>query len=250
MTRPILQLDRINKSFGGVVAAREVCLAASDNQIHALIGPNGAGKSTLINLVAGTLSADSGSIRLGGRDITRMRPAARCHQGLARTFQISSLIPSFTALANVMLAIQSRAGHSFYFRRAVMNDPDLIDPAQQMLDKVGLGARRATPVNALSHGERRLLELAIALALGPRLLLLDEPMAGLGGDGTKRMIELLRSLKSSLAIVLVEHDMDAVFALADRVSVLVGGRVIACGSVQDVRASGDVQRAYLGQTPC
>ena len=246
MTEPVLSLCGVTKSFGGLCAADNVDLEIPKTQLHALIGPNGAGKSTMINLIAGTLKPDHGIVRLGGENITRLKAATRCRRGLARTFQVSSLIMPFTALANVMLAVQAAAGHSFHFFRSVHGDPAIRDPACNALERVGLLARADIPVSALSHGERRQLELAMALALKPQILLLDEPMAGLGPRDARGMIDLLGDLKSTMAILLVEHDMDAVFALADQISVLVYGKVIASGTPAAVRRSPQVQSAYLG----
>jgi branched-chain amino acid transport system ATP-binding protein len=178
--------------------------------------------------------------------VTALGEPQRARLGLGRSFQISSLIPEFSARRNVMLALQARQGHPFRFLRPVLWDRSLTDPARTMLDRVGLGARASVPAGELSHGERRLLELAIALALDPACFLLDEPMAGMGTEGVGRLVGFLRDLKSQAPILLVEHDMDAVFALADRISVLVYGRIIAHGSVDEIRRNPDVRRAYLG----
>jgi branched-chain amino acid transport system ATP-binding protein len=245
-TEPLLVLENLHKSFGALRATDDVSLSVEPGRIHALIGPNGAGKSTLIGQIAGALKPDAGKVRFLGRDVTGLSVPQRARQGLARTFQVSSLAMEFSALRNVMLAVQARGHSTFRFWRPVRNDRSLIDPAMAQLERVGLGARADLPVTALSHGERRQLELAVALAMEPKLLLLDEPMAGLGGEDSRRMTEVLSALRSEAAILLVEHDMDAVFSLADRISVLVYGRVIASGSVADIRASQDVRDAYLG----
>jgi branched-chain amino acid transport system ATP-binding protein len=246
MTEPILRISGLSRSFGALRATDDVDLDLRAGEIHALIGPNGAGKSTLINLVCGTLRPDAGTIALDGRDILDRTPGERARLGLARTFQVSSLIPEFSALRNVMLAVQGRQGTSFRFFRPVMADRGLIDPAMAMLERVGLAARARIIASELSHGERRQLELAIALATQPRVLLLDEPMAGMGPEGSRMMTDFLATLRDTAPMLLVEHDMDAVFALADRVSVLVYGRIIATGTVAEVRADPEVRRAYLG----
>ncbi len=216
-------------------------------EIHAIIGPNGAGKTTLVSALAGELRPDAGAIRFAGRDISRLGPARRAALGMARSFQITSVFREFTALDNVALAVQARAGHSFRFWRRASRDPHLREPARAALGEVGLAGRADTPAAALSHGERRALELAMVLASEPRLLLLDEPTAGMGAAESAAMISLLARLKGRFAIVLVEHDMDAVFALADRITVLVYGRVIASGPALAIRADPEVQRAYLGE---
>ena len=215
--------------------------------MHALIGPNGAGKTTLISQLSGLVRPDAGTIRFAGRDITRLAAHARAHQGLARSFQITSLMAGMTVIENVALAVQARAGHSFRFWRPAAGDERLERPAMAALEKVGIAGRAGDAVGALSHGERRQLEIAMALASGPRLLLLDEPMAGMGPEESARMIAILQGLKGTAAMLLVEHDMDAVFALADRISVLVYGRVIASGPPAAIRANEAVRRAYLGE---
>jgi branched-chain amino acid transport system ATP-binding protein len=244
---PLLQIDNLSKRFGGIVATDGVSLEVSADELHALIGPNGAGKTTLIAQLTGQLKPDTGTIRFGGRDITHLPAHQRCLQGLARSFQITSLFLDFTALDNVALAVQARAGHSFRFWADARADARLRGPAMAALDRVGLAGRAETVAAKLSHGEHRQLELAVALATQPRLLLLDEPMAGLGTEESARMISLLRDLKGELTIVLVEHDMAAVFALADRITVLVYGRVIASDAPEVIRQNADVRRAYLGE---
>jgi branched-chain amino acid transport system ATP-binding protein len=244
---PILTLSHLSKSFGALKATDGVSLTLHPGEIHALIGPNGAGKSTLIGQISGRIAPDSGTIIFKGRDITRMSVAQRARLGLGRSFQISSLIPEYSARRNVMLALQARQGHSFRVLRPVMRERGLLDPALAMLKRVGLDGRASVPSAELSHGERRLLEIAVALALEPACFLLDEPMAGLGTEGVGTLIDFLRGLKSEAPILLVEHDMDAVFALADRISVLVYGQIIASGTVDEIRNDPRVREAYLGE---
>jgi branched-chain amino acid transport system ATP-binding protein len=246
MVELVLQIDNLVKSFGALRATDGITLDLKPGEIHALIGPNGAGKSTLIHQICGTLRQDSGTIRLAGQDIGALSAAARARRGLGRTFQVSSLAPEFSALRNVMLAVQARQGSSFGFFRPVMRDRSLIDPAMAILERVGLSDRARLPAAELSHGERRQLEIAMALALQSKALLLDEPMAGMGPEGSKRLTGFLDTLRQEAPILLVEHDMDAVFALADRISVLVYGRIIATGTVEDIRRDPAVRTAYLG----
>lgn len=246
MVEPVLQIDNLVKSFGALRATDGITLELMPGEIHALIGPNGAGKSTLIHQICGTLKQDSGTIRIAGEDIGALSAATRARRGLGRTFQVSSLAPEFSALRNVMLAVQARQGSSFGFFRPVMRDRSLIDPAMAILERVGLSDRARLPAAELSHGERRQLEIAMALALQSKALLLDEPMAGMGPEGSKRLTGFLDTLRQEAPILLVEHDMDAVFALADRISVLVYGRIIATGTVEDIRRDPAVRTAYLG----
>jgi branched-chain amino acid transport system ATP-binding protein len=246
MIEPILEVEGLTKSFGALRATDGVSLAVYPHQIHAQIGPNGAGKTTLLAQVAGELAPDAGSIRFMGRDVGALSVARRARMGLARTFQISSLAPAFSALRNVMLAVQAGQGTSFRFWQPVRADRRLVEPAMAALERVGLAGRAQERVGALSHGERRQVELAVALAMRPRLLLLDEPMAGLGAEDARRMTEVLAGLRAETAMLLIEHDMDAVFALADRISVMVYGRVIASGAPDAIRASAEVREAYLG----
>ncbi|MEQ1949811.1 ABC transporter ATP-binding protein [Mesorhizobium sp. CN2-181] len=246
MAEPVLEIRDLRKNFGALKATDGVTLDVRPGEIHALIGPNGAGKSTLIHQICGTFPPDSGAIRLLGEDLAGIGMAGRARLGLGRSFQISSLAPEFSALQNVMLAVQARQGSSFRFFRPVMGDRALIEPARAMLERVGLSARTDVPAAKLSHGERRQLEVAVALALGPKIFLLDEPMAGMGPEGSKSLTKFLDGLRREAPILLVEHDMDAVFALADRVSVLVYGRIIATGPVDDIRRDPEVRRAYLG----
>lgn len=241
-----LVLHHVTKRFGALLAADDVSLIMEENELHAMIGPNGAGKTTLIGLITGELRADGGRIALFGQDITAWSVPRRARCGLSRSFQITSLCEGFTAEENVALAIQAKQGHSFRFWRDARKDAALREPARAALERVGLLARAGSLVEALSHGEKRQLELAVALATEPRLLLLDEPMAGMGPEESRRIAALLRSLKGSLTIILIEHDMDAVFSLADRISVLVSGRVIATGTAEAVRCDPAVRQAYLG----
>lgn len=247
MVEPVLEIRNLEKSFGALKATNGASLDLRPGEIHALIGPNGAGKSTLINQISGALAPDAGSIRFLGTDVTALDTARRARMGLARTFQISSLAQEFSALRNVMLAAQARQGTSLRFFRSVASDISLIEPAMRMLSRVGLADRAGVPAAALSHGERRQLEIAVALAMEPRAFLLDEPMAGMGPEGSKALTGFLDWLRREAPILLVEHDMDAVFALADRVSVLVYGRIIATGSVSEIRNDPEVRRAYLGE---
>jgi branched-chain amino acid transport system ATP-binding protein len=243
----LLETAALTKRFGGVVASDGISLALQPGELHALIGPNGAGKTTLIGQLTGEIAPDSGRIHFDGRDITALPVYRRSRLGLARSFQIASLFLDFTALDNVALAVQAHSGHSFRFWRAARTDPRLREPARAALDRLGLARRAGVPVTALSHGERRQLEIAMALATRPRLLLLDEPMAGMGAEESARLVETLRQLKGGVTILLVEHDMDAVFALADRISVLVYGRIIACGDPAAIRSDAAVRDAYLGE---
>ena len=247
MAEPILRLTGLRKHFGGLVVTDDVTLDVLPGEIHAVIGPNGAGKTTLINLVSGTLAPDEGRVEFAGRDVTRLPFPRRVRAGLARSFQITTLVPGFSALENVALAVQARSGFSFRFVRPVAREGALNAEAMAALEQVGLGARAATVAGALSHGEKRQLEIAIAIATAPRLLLLDEPLAGAGPEETERLIALLRALKQRYAVLLVEHDMQAVFALADRISVLVYGRVVATGDVEAIRGNAEVRAAYLGE---
>jgi branched-chain amino acid transport system ATP-binding protein len=243
---PLLQIRDLTKRFGGVLASDGVCLDVPAGELHAIIGPNGAGKSTLIGQLAGEISPDAGRIFFNGRDITRLPAHGRSAVGLARSFQITSLFLDFTVLDNVALAVQAHAGHSFRFWRPARSEPKLRQPARAALARVGLESRADVLCANLSHGEHRQLEIAMALASAPRLFLLDEPMAGMGPDESARMIALLRELKRQHTILLIEHDMDAVFRLADRITVLVDGRVIASGAPDDIRADAAVRQAYLG----
>ncbi|MEM9010202.1 MAG: ABC transporter ATP-binding protein [Pseudomonadota bacterium] len=246
MTELVLEARGLTKCFGAVRATDGASLDLRTGEIHALIGPNGAGKSTLIAQLAGAIAPDAGTIWFAGREVTGLSMAARARAGLGRTFQISSLALDLSARRNVMMAVQGRLGSSFRFWRRARQEAALVTPADAALARVGLGERAHIAVGTLSHGERRLVEVAAALALEPRLLLLDEPMAGLGLDGTEALTQLLAKLRDECPILLIEHDMDAVFRLADRISVLVSGRVIATGPPATIREDPAVQAAYLG----
>jgi branched-chain amino acid transport system ATP-binding protein len=246
MADPMLATRSLRKAFGGIVATDNLSLEVAAGEIHAVIGPNGAGKTTLVNLLSGQLRADGGEIVFNGGRITRLRPSTRSHRGLARSFQITSIFPDFSMLDNVALAVQAQSGHSFRFWRPAAGDERLYKPARDVLARVGLEGRGGVLAGNLAHGEQRQLEIAMALATRPKMLLLDEPMAGMGVEESQRMIALLGELKSDYTMLLVEHDMDAVFALADRITVLVYGRSIATGTPADIRANADVRDAYLG----
>jgi len=243
---PLLRVKNLVRRFGGITATDHVTLDVAQGELHAIIGPNGAGKTTLISQLTGHLMPDSGSIFLGGEDISRLAAWRRSALGLARSFQITSLLMDFTAADNVALAAQAHHGHSFSFWQNARRESGLRLAAQAALERVGLGSRADVLVSKLSHGEQRELELAVALATRPQLLLLDEPMAGLGVTESARMVKLLQELRKEVTIVLVEHDMEAVFALADRISVLVYGRVIASDVPAAIRQNEEVKRAYLG----
>jgi branched-chain amino acid transport system ATP-binding protein len=243
---PLLRVENLVRRFGGIAATDNLSLDVNGGELHAIIGPNGAGKTTLISQLTGQLLPNSGTIRFAGRDITRLPAWRRSALGLARSFQITSLLPDFSALDNVALAAQAHDGHSFRFWGNARRESHLRTAALAALARVGLERRADTLVSQLSHGEQRELELAVALATKPQLLLLDEPMAGLGSTESARMVKLLQELRREVTIVLVEHDMDAVFALADRITVLVYGRVIASDLPAAIRGNEEVKRAYLG----
>jgi branched-chain amino acid transport system ATP-binding protein len=243
----MLEVRGLTKTFGALRACDGIDFEVREGETHAVIGPNGAGKTTFISQLAGNLLPDAGSVRFAGTDITRLPAPRRARLGLARSFQITSIYPEFSALDNVALAIQAHSGHSFRFWKRARGDPALAGPAERVLEEVGIKERKSVLAANLSHGEQRQLEVAMALATDPRLLLLDEPMAGMGTDESQRMIALLSRLKQRKTIILVEHDMDAVFRLADRISVLVYGRVIATGAPEAIRANVEVRKAYLGE---
>jgi branched-chain amino acid transport system ATP-binding protein len=243
----LLETRKLRKSFGALVATDGVDFDVREGETHAVIGPNGAGKTTFIKQISGELRPDAGEVRFSGEDITALPAPRRSRKGLARSFQITSIYREFSALDNVALAVQAQEPHSFRFWRPARDDPALTGPANRILEEIGLDKRKNVLAANLSHGEQRQLEIAMALATRPRLLLLDEPMAGMGTDESQRMIALLASLKGQKTIVLVEHDMDAVFSLADRISVLVYGRIIATGAPQEIRANPEVRAAYLGE---
>jgi branched-chain amino acid transport system ATP-binding protein len=247
MAEPLLEARGLRKAFGAVQASDGVDLSVAPGELRGIIGPNGAGKTTLISLLAGELAPDAGTIRFDGRDVTALAAPARAQLGLARSYQITSLFPKFTCLQNVVLAVQAKAGHAFRFWRPAMRERELTEPALAALQRVGLADRADVPVGALAHGEKRQLEIALALATRPKLVLLDEPTAGMSREETQAIVALLNGLKRDLTIVLIEHDMDAVFALADSITVLVYGRPIATGSPGEIRVDREVRAAYLGE---
>ena len=246
MAEALLCAENLVRRFGGILATDNLCLAIARGELHAIIGPNGAGKTTLIAQLTGQLRPSAGIIRFAGQDITRLPAWRRSRLGLARSFQITSLLKDFTAADNVALAAQAREGHSFRFWADARKESRLREAAYSALARVGLERRADIAVSELSHGEQRELELAVALATRPQLLLLDEPMAGLGATESARMVKLLAELRNEVTIILVEHDMDAVFALADRITVLVYGRIIASDVPAAIRLNEEVKRAYLG----
>jgi branched-chain amino acid transport system ATP-binding protein len=246
MAEPLLSVRGLSKRFGGLVATDLVDLEVGEGETLAIIGPNGAGKTTLIGQLSGDIAPDAGTIRFRGEDITTLPTPARSQRGLARSFQITSIFKEFTALDNVALAVQAHSGRTGFWRTA-RGDRALVEPAERVLEEVGLLPRKNVLAANLAHGEQRQLEVALALATGPRLLLLDEPMAGMGTEESQRMIALLSKLKQKKTIILVEHDMDAVFRLADRISVLVYGRVIATDVPEKIKLNDEVRKAYLGE---
>jgi len=243
----VLELKNISKRFGGVVATDDVTLDVKRGEVHALIGPNGAGKTTLIAQVAGDLGSDRGAILFEGVDITRATQHERVRAGLARSYQITSIFGRFSVLDNLALAVQARSGSSFSFWRPVAAEIALVEEARAIAAEIGLSGRESTVAATLAHGEQRALEVGLALATRPKLVLLDEPMAGMGPEESQRMISLVERIRAQVAVLLVEHDMDAVFRLADRISVLVSGRVIASGTPEAIRAQAEVKKAYLGE---
>jgi branched-chain amino acid transport system ATP-binding protein len=247
MSEPVLRLENLRKSFGALVVTDDVNLSLQPGELHAVIGPNGAGKTTLIHQISGLASSDAGRIWLAGEDVSHALMHQRVRRGLARSFQITSILPGFSALENVALAVQARAGSSFRFFGNASNEEELNRPALAFLDEVGLAARARISAGLMSHGEKRQLELAVALATEPKVLLLDEPLAGTGREESEQVVAILRRLKRRTTILLIEHDMDAVFALADYISVLVYGRVIATGRPEEVRVNPEVRAAYLGE---
>ena len=246
MSRAVLDVHGLNKSFGALHATRDLSFRVNAGEIHALIGPNGAGKTTLIQQIYGAVKPDSGRVLLNGRDITSLPIPGRVRAGIGRSFQISNVLMDFTVLENAIVAEQARLGQSFRFLKPAFDDKDLQAGAYDILRRVGLEDRASYPASDLAHGERRMLELALALATAPQLLLLDEPMAGAGTEESQRMSEIIESLRGDVAILLIEHDMDAVFRLADRITVLVEGAVIASGIADEISNSAAVQTAYLG----
>jgi branched-chain amino acid transport system ATP-binding protein len=242
----LLHLDGLVKRFGGLTATDGVTLDVTEGEIHALIGPNGAGKTTLIHQIAGSLAPDAGRIRFNGVDVTRMSLHLRTQLGLARSYQVVSLFRRLSVRDNLAFAVQARTGSTFRFWRAAADQQPLFDEARELAARVDLADRLDAPARTLAHGEQRRLEIGLALATRPRLLLLDEPLAGLGPEESARMVDLVSGLRSHCTLLLVEHDMDAVFRLADRVSVLVNGRIIATGTPDEIRVHREVRRAYLG----
>lgn len=247
MAEALLAVRGLTKRFGGLIAVDQLSLDVSRGEIHAVIGPNGAGKTTLIAQLAGDLRPDAGQIRFDGEEITALPAHARSARGIARSFQITSIFRGMTTLDNVALAIQAQDGHSFRFWADTRRDRRLREPALGLLTEVGLGTRAHVLAANLAHGEQRQLEIAMALATRPRLLLLDEPMAGMGPEESARMVALLGSIRGTHTLLLIEHDMDAVFALADRITVLVYGRAVATGTPDEIVANPDVRQAYLGE---
>ena len=243
----MLQVRDLYKHFGGVVAIDHLDLEVTPGEVHALIGPNGAGKTTLIGQLTGLVSPDSGTIRFAGKDLTALPVHVLSGLGLARSFQVTSLFLDLTVLDNVALAVQAHAGHSFRFWKNARSESVLRDPARKVLAQVGLSELKDEIAGVLAHGQQRQLEIAMALATNPKLLLLDEPMAGMGPEESAAMVNLLRNLKGGVTMLLVEHDMDAVFALADHITVLVYGRAIATGTPDAIRQNPEVRAAYLGE---
>ncbi len=246
MAENLLVTRKLSKHFGGVKAADNVDLNIASGELHALIGPNGAGKTTLISLITGILKSDSGEIEFDGNQINDVSAPSRSLMGLARSFQVTSILKDFSCQENVALAIQAHDGHSFRFWRRVSSETDIQDKALEVLQSVGLQNHSDTIAGNLAYGEQRHLEIAIALATKPKLLVLDEPLAGMGRSDSARILEFLKSLKLEYTIMLIEHDMDAVFALADRISVMVYGRLIKCDTPENVRNDEFVRMAYLG----
>ena len=247
MADALLSVERLFKRFGGVIATDRVDLSVAPGEIHALIGPNGAGKTTLIHQLSGALRTDGGRIVFDGRDITRVSLHQRVHLGLARSYQITSIFRGSTVVHNLVLAVLARAGSSLQFWRPLAREGTLFDEARALAGQIGLGGRENVVAGLLAHGEQRQLEVGLALATRARVLLLDEPMAGLGPEESQRMVALIAGLKGTITLLLVEHDMDAVFRLADRISVLDSGRIIATGTPDAIRNDADVKRAYLGE---
>jgi branched-chain amino acid transport system ATP-binding protein len=246
MSAPLLHVDNLVKRFGGLAATDHATLQVKYGEIHALIGPNGAGKTTLIHQISGALQPDEGRIVFDGADLTHMAMHQRVRLGLVRSYQITSVFTRLTVQDNLALAIQAGEGTSFKFWRAARSEHSRYARAAEVAERVGLQAQLTQPAGALSHGEQRQLEVGLALATSPKLMLLDEPMAGMGPDESERMVQLLQSLRGDTTLLLVEHDMDAVFRLADTISVLVSGQVIACGTAEQIKNDAAVKRAYLG----
>jgi branched-chain amino acid transport system ATP-binding protein len=242
----VLRLESVSKRFGGVVATDRVSLEVAAGEVHALIGPNGAGKTTLVGLISGSLAADTGDIFFEEKNFTRLKPHDRVRAGLARSYQITSIFRRLSVLDNLALAVQARSGSSFSFWRPLQKETGLLQEAASILGEIGLQAKKNHLAGTLAHGEQRALEVGLALATQPKLVLLDEPMAGMGPDESRRMIELIQRVRTGITVLLIEHDMDAVFRLADRISVMVDGRIIATDSPEKIRANPEVRKAYLG----
>jgi len=246
MSAPLLHVDNLVKRFGGLAATDHATLQVKAGEIHALIGPNGAGKTTLIHQISGALAPDEGRIVFDGTDLTHTAMHQRARLGLVRSYQITSVFTRLTVQDNLCLAVQAGEGSSFKFWQAARSEHARYARAAEVAERVGLQAQLMQPAGALSHGEQRQLEVGLALATSPKLMLLDEPMAGMGPDESERMVQLLQSLRGHTTLLLVEHDMDAVFRLADTISVLVSGQVIACGTAEQIKNDAAVKRAYLG----
>ena len=246
MAEALLRIGQLGKRFGGIVATDRVSLDVLPGEIHALIGPNGAGKTTLIAQISGSLAPDTGRIEFGGADVTSVPQHDRVRAGLARSYQITSIFGRFSVAENLALAVQARSGSSFRFWQPVARETGLVDEARAIAAQVGLAERFDAVAGSLAHAEQRSLEVGLGLATNPRLLLLDEPLAGMGPDESQHMVELIQRLRATVSVLLVEHDMDAVFRLADRISVLVNGAIIATGTPAEIRANSEVKRAYLG----
>jgi branched-chain amino acid transport system ATP-binding protein len=246
MSAPLLHVDNLVKRFGGLAATDHATLQVKAGEIHALIGPNGAGKTTLIHQISGALAPDEGRIVFDGEDLTHTAMHQRAQLGLVRSYQITSVFTRLTVQDNLGLAVQAGEGSSFKFWQAARSEQARYARAAEVAERVGLQAQLMQPAGALSHGEQRQLEVGLALATSPKLMLLDEPMAGMGPDESERMVQLLQSLRGHTTLLLVEHDMDAVFRLADTLSVLVSGQVIACGTAEQIKNDAAVKRAYLG----
>jgi branched-chain amino acid transport system ATP-binding protein len=244
---PLLRLEGLVKRYGGLTVTNELDLSVMPRQVHAIIGPNGAGKTTLIQLIAGALRPQRGRVIFQGRDLTHRAMHQRVAAGLARSYQITQVFKDCSVRDNLALAVQARSGSSMRFWRPVIAEGALFREAEALAERVGLADRLSWLAGRLSHGEQRQLEVGLALGSAPTLLLLDEPMAGMGAEESARLLPLLRELASTLTLVLVEHDMDTVFQLADRISVLVAGRIIATGSAEEIRGNAEVRRAYLGE---
>ena len=245
--KDMLQIRQLTKRYGGLLATDQLSLSLEAGELHAIIGPNGAGKTTLIAQLSGEVAPDSGAIEFVGHDITALLPAQRALRGLARSYQITSVFPEFSVLENVTLAMQAHRGHSCGFWTPMLSQPALVEPAMRAIAQAGLSQRCTSKVSELAHGERRQLELAMVLVAEPKLLLLDEPKAGMSHQESGNVVRTLQGLKGRYTMLLVEHDMDAVFALADRISVMVYGRIIASGTPDDIRNNEEVKIAYLGE---